>query len=66
MNKWLIGFVASLACLLLLSAVVLVMIAIMYSVSYTPAHLAKLPVAIPLAGAGWLLLKWIDGKAEIK
>lgn len=66
MNKWLIGLVASLACLLLLSAVVVVMISIMYAVSYAPAHIAKLPIAIPLAVAGWLMLKWIDGKAEIK
>lgn len=64
MNRGLVGLIASLACLLILSAVVVAMMAVMYSISYAPIHLARLFIALPLAAAGWLLLKWLDRRIE--
>ena len=62
MNKWLIGIISSFACLLMLSAALVVMLSIMYAVSFSPVHLWKLPLALPLGAAGFLLLKWLDRK----
>lgn len=64
MNKWFIGIIASLGCLLLLAALVTAMLSVMYSISYSPTHLAKLPIAIPMAAAGYMLMKWLDKRTE--
>ena len=49
---------SSLACLFLLSAALVAIIAVMYAVSYSPLHLWKMLIVPPLAIAGaWLLHK---------
>ena len=58
MSKWLVGLMSSLACLFLLSAALVAIIAVMYAVSYSPLHLWKMLIVPPLAIAGaWLLHK---------
>ena len=60
MNKWFVGILSSFACLFMLSAVVVCMLAVMNAVSYSPAHLWKLLAAPPLALCGWLMLRYVD------
>lgn len=64
MNKLCLGLVSSVACLLILSAVLVVIISVMYSVSYSLSHLWKLPLALPMFAAGLWLLKKLDKDAE--
>ena len=63
--KCLVGLVAAFACLLMLAAALVVMISLMYAVSYSPVHLWKLPLALPLAVGGWWLLRWINKRADM-
>ncbi len=62
--KCFIGLVAAIACLLMLAAALVVMISLMYAVSYSPVHLWKLPLALPLAVGGWWLLRWINKRVD--
>lgn len=62
MNKWFMGFAASLACLFMLSAALVVILSVMNAVSFDAANLWKLPLCIPLAVGGALLLRWLDKK----
>ncbi len=59
-NKWLLGFLCALGCLFVLSAALVVLISIMYAVSYSPSYLWKMPMAVPLTLAGVWLLKRLD------
>lgn len=62
MNKWLIGLVSSLACLLMLMAGLTILLCVMYSISLTPAYLKYMPIAIPLAVGGFWMLHTLDKK----
>lgn len=63
-TKCFVGLVAAFACLMMLAAVLVVMLSVMYAVSYSPVHLWKLPLALPLAMGGWWLLRWIDKRVD--
>ena len=60
MNRWLLGFLSSVGCLLVLSAVLVVLISIMNAISYSPAYLWKIPISLPLAIFGVWLLRRLD------
>ena len=62
MNKWIIGIVSSLACLLMLMAGLTVLLCIMHAISDSIAYLKYMPIAIPLALAGYWMLRSIDQK----
>ena len=64
MKGSLAGIIASLACLLMLSGFLVVLLSVMNAKSFSASELWKMPIALPLLAAGCMLLRWLDKKGE--